>query len=68
MISLAAWLLLAVVLGGIYPSLIQNLVVKPNEFNKEKPYIQNAIKFTRQAYALDEAEIKEFSWTTQTWI
>ncbi|MEN6325931.1 MAG: UPF0182 family protein [Syntrophomonas sp.] len=60
LISLGAWLILAVVLGGIYPSLIQNLVVKPNEFNKEKPYIQNAIKFTRQAYALDTADIKEF--------
>lgn len=60
LISLGAWLLIAVVLGGIYPSLIQNLVVKPNEFNKENPYIQNAIKFTRQAYALDTAEIKEF--------
>lgn len=66
LISLGAWLLLAVVLGGVYPSLIQNLVVKPNEYNKEKPYIENAIKFTRQAYALDAAEIKEFKLDNST--
>ncbi|MDD2619581.1 MAG: UPF0182 family protein [Syntrophomonadaceae bacterium] len=60
LISLGAWLVIAVLLGGVYPSLIQNLVVKPNEFNKEKPYIENAIKLTRQAYGLDTAEIKEF--------
>jgi uncharacterized membrane protein (UPF0182 family) len=58
--SIGVWIVLAVLLGGIYPTIIQKLVVQPNEFNKEKPYIESAIKFTRQAYELDEVENKEF--------
>ncbi|MEN6351514.1 MAG: UPF0182 family protein [Syntrophomonas sp.] len=60
LVGLGAWIVLAFLLNGIYPSLIQKLVVQPNEFNKEKPYIQNGIKFTRQAYALDTIENREF--------
>ena len=59
--SIVAWLLIAVVLSGFYPAVIQKLVVQPNEFNKELPYIENAIKFTRQAYGLDYAENREFN-------
>lgn len=55
-LSIGTWIVVAVILGGIYPSLLQSLVVQPNEFNKEQPYLENAIKFTRQAYGLDKAE------------
>lgn len=58
--SIGAWVVAAVVLGGIYPATMQKLVVQPNEFNREKPYIENAIEFTRKAYALDRAENKTF--------
>ena len=50
------------VLGGtIYPEIIQRFVVAPNEIDKERPYIANAIEFTRKAYALDRFEEREFS-------
>jgi hypothetical protein len=50
------------VLGGIiYPEIIQRLIVAPNEIDKERPYIARAIGFTRQAYALDRFEEREFS-------
>jgi len=39
----------------IYPSIIQQYVVKPNELAKETPYIKNNIKFTRLAYGFDKA-------------
>jgi len=58
--GIGAWIAIAIVLGGIYPTLIQKLVVQPNEFNKEKSYIENAIAYTRQAYSLDQAVNKEF--------
>lgn len=61
LISLATWMVVAVVMGSIYPAAVQKLVVQPNEFNKEKPYIQNAIDFTRAAYALDRADIRPFN-------
>ncbi len=61
LISIGAWIVIALVLGGVYPSIIQKIVVQPNEFNKEKPFIENSIEFTRKAYDLDRAEIKEFT-------
>ncbi len=42
------------ILGTIYPALQQRFVVVPNELDKEKPYIQNNIDFTRIAYGIDK--------------
>jgi uncharacterized membrane protein (UPF0182 family) len=39
----------------IYPRLIHQYVVKPNELAKETPYIKNNIRFTRLAYGFDKA-------------
>lgn len=58
--GIGAWIAIAIILGGIYPTLVQKLVVQPNEFNKEKTNIENAIAYTRQAYSLDQATNKEF--------
>jgi len=44
------------ILGTIYPALQQRFVVVPNELDKEKPYIQNNINFTRIAYGIDKVE------------
>lgn len=55
-LSVGAWIVVTILLGTIYPSLLQSLVVQPNEFNKERPYLEYAIEFTRQAYGLDKAE------------
>ena len=43
----------SVLLLNIYPALVQKLIVAPNEYDKEKPYIRNSIAFTRQAYDLN---------------
>jgi uncharacterized protein len=59
--SIGAWLVIAILLGGIYPTIVQKFVVQPNEFNMEKPYIEAGIKFTRMAYELDEVETKDFA-------
>jgi len=39
----------------IYPGIIQQYVVKPNELAKETPYMKNNIRFTRLAYGFDKA-------------
>ena len=49
----AALAVLAVVALGIVPALVQRLLVEPNEFAKEKPYLENSIRMTRAAYDLD---------------
>src|SRR6516225_4566032 len=42
----------AILIGGVYPAVIQQFVVKPNELAKETPYINREIKATRLAYAV----------------
>jgi len=55
----AAYVLSAV----IVPSAVQKLVVEPNELLKERPYIENALRFTREAYDLDSVEMRDFQLT-----
>jgi uncharacterized membrane protein (UPF0182 family) len=58
--SIGAWLVLSLLLTGVFPLAMQKFVVQPNEFNKEKPYLESAIKFTRLAYGLDQVDNREF--------
>jgi len=46
---------------GIAPALLQSYRVKPNELVYERPYIENNIRMTRQAYALDRVVEKDFA-------
>jgi len=56
-IVLAILLPVYFVLSTLWPSALQRFVVQPNELGKEKPYIQNNIKFTRIGFDLNR--IKE---------
>jgi uncharacterized membrane protein (UPF0182 family) len=47
----------AILVGGVYPLLIQQFQVKPNEADKESAYIQRNIDATRAAYGVDRAEV-----------
>jgi uncharacterized membrane protein (UPF0182 family) len=47
----------AVLIGGVYPFIIQQFVVKPNEAVKERPYIAREIVNTREAYGVDGAKV-----------
>jgi len=49
----ALWLGSAIVVGGVYPAVIQRLVVQPQELERERPYIERTIRMTRQAFGLD---------------
>ncbi len=44
----------AIVLGGIYPAVVQRFQVKPNELTLETPYIERNIQATRAAYGLSD--------------
>ena len=61
--SFSLWAVLAVLAGGIYPTLFQRVRVRPNEFTREEQYIDRAIQFTRAAYQLDVIEEKQFAYT-----
>jgi uncharacterized membrane protein (UPF0182 family) len=56
-------MLFSIIFYGIFPSLLQSLVVVPNELQKESPYIENEINLTRYAYGLDKIEEKDYSGT-----
>ncbi len=54
------WAVIWIGFVWIYPSLIEQYVVKPNELKKETPYIKNNIKLTREAFGLNKIEVKPF--------
>jgi uncharacterized membrane protein (UPF0182 family) len=59
-LGLAVLVGVSILLGGIYPTIIQSAVVLPNEGTKERPYILNNIEATRVAYGLDKIKEEEF--------
>ena len=54
LVSAGVLVLSAVVIGGVYPALVQQFRVKPNESDREQPYIQRMIDATRYAYGLQD--------------
>src|SRR3954447_768713 len=58
----------AIVIGGVYPAIVQHFSVAPNAADKEAPYISRNISATRQAYGLpdpDSPQVKQdYSATT----
>jgi uncharacterized protein len=51
----------AVIIGGVYPAIVQQFVVKPNELAKEGPYLAKEISSTRRAYALTHVQAQPYS-------
>jgi uncharacterized protein len=58
--AVGAWLV-ASLLGGIYPVLIQRVTVQPSELSQESPYISREIDYTRRAFGVDQVETRPFS-------
>lgn len=46
--------------GGLIATVVQQLVVEPDEISKEQPYLEYNIKHTQEAYGLSTVEIKDF--------
>jgi uncharacterized membrane protein (UPF0182 family) len=62
-VALGMWLFVSILVGGIYPALIQQFKVKPAESRLEAKYIQRNIDSTRKAFGLDKVELKNFDYT-----
>lgn len=60
-VASALWAIIALVGGIIYPAAIQALVVKPNQRDKEAPYIVRNIEATRHALGIDQVEVQQVS-------
>jgi len=55
----------AIVIGGVYPAIVQNFQVDPNAQEYEKPYIQRDIDATLHAYGLDDVEVTQYDASTE---
>ncbi|MEW6189510.1 MAG: UPF0182 family protein [Actinomycetota bacterium] len=53
-------ILASIVAGTIYPAIVQQYRVLPNEIAKERPYIRLNIEYTRKAYDLNKIKEREF--------
>jgi uncharacterized membrane protein (UPF0182 family) len=51
----------SIVIGGAYPAIVQEYSVKPNELDKETPYIRRAVDATQAAYGLTDIASREFA-------
>ncbi len=51
----------SLLLRGIVPGVIQKYIVEPNEFDKERAYIEYNINGTLAAYGLDSLKIVDFT-------
>lgn len=59
-IALGVWIGAAVLIGAVYPALVQQFRVTPNEIAAETPFIERNITSTRKAFGLDEIEVRAF--------
>jgi uncharacterized membrane protein (UPF0182 family) len=56
LVALGGWITASILLGGVWPALVQQFRVTPNEASLEAPYIERNIRMTRQAFGLTELE------------
>ncbi|MGW7366021.1 UPF0182 family membrane protein [Streptomyces sp. NPDC054841] len=60
-IGFGLMVLSAILIGGLYPAIVQKFQVQPNEQAKESPYIQKNIDATRKAYGIDATKAENYS-------
>ncbi|TMR94295.1 UPF0182 family protein [Nonomuraea basaltis] len=60
-VSFGLLVLSAVLIGGVYPALVEQFQVKPNQQGKEATYIQRNIEATREAFNVDQAEVENYN-------
>ncbi|MCJ7630471.1 MAG: UPF0182 family protein [Longimicrobiales bacterium] len=63
---------ISVVLGGLiliqlYPELVQRFQVEPNELNRETPYIEANLEFTRTGFGLGALQRAEFDYDPEAY-
>ncbi|MDX3852551.1 UPF0182 family protein [Streptomyces sp. AK02-01A] len=59
-IGFGLMVLSAILIGGLYPAIVQKFQVQPNEQAKESPYIKKNINATRAAYGIDDADVQDY--------
>ena len=60
-LGLALLVVSAILLGLIWPGIVQQFQVRPTEADKERPYIEKNIEATRQAYDINDVQEQELT-------
>jgi uncharacterized membrane protein (UPF0182 family) len=59
--AVGGYLLVALVGRGLFPLVMQKLIVAPTELTRETPYLKYHIAATRQAWGIDSVETRELN-------
>ncbi|HEV7173390.1 UPF0182 family protein [Pedococcus sp.] len=65
-VGVALLVITSVVVGSIYPAIVQSFKVQPSQKTLERPYIQRSITATRAAYGIDGVQTSPYQATTQS--
>ncbi|MFJ6794488.1 UPF0182 family protein [Streptomyces sp. NPDC091268] len=60
-IGFGLMVLSAILIGGLYPAIVQKFQVQPNEQAKESPYVEKNIKATRDAYGIGGTDVTDYA-------
>ncbi|MCW2756274.1 MAG: hypothetical protein JWO46_20 [Nocardioidaceae bacterium] len=63
-VGVALLVLSAILLGAIWPAIVQRFQVVPSAADKEAPYIQKNIQSTRDAYDVADTEVTQYDATS----
>ena len=63
-VAVGLWMFVALVIGVLYPTILQAVKVAPAQGSLEGPYIQRNIVATRTAYGLDHVTYNSFAGST----
>lgn len=59
-VGVVLMLLAQIVLGWLYPGIVQRAVVDPNEPDLERPYVEQHIAATRAAYGVEDVAVEDY--------
>ncbi len=59
--SIGLLIISSILLGSVYPGIVEKFQVEPNQFAKEKEYLEYNIEFTKYAYNLHNIVEKDFA-------
>jgi uncharacterized membrane protein (UPF0182 family) len=62
--GIAVWFGLSILLGRVYPEVIQRFTVEPNQYAQEQPYIGNNLDMTRLSFDLGGWEDRSYAGDT----
>jgi uncharacterized membrane protein (UPF0182 family) len=59
-VAVGLWVFVQLIIGQAYPAVYQRFIVTPEESAKESVAIERNIQATREAYGLDNIDVKDF--------